>query len=170
MSWIQSLVLFCFLFGSDPCPVTQVHTGDLLMWYMGDEVALFEENGGRKDRRLLQQADGTASMEKIADWMVNDKLDAVAVDLTLRPAERERKAFYERENGVWPNTDPKFGSARGKINVFFLKPYVVSRHLSEDGNGQPQHFPYDKFRIFGRAISNAQPWEMVDIMLSRQSI
>lgn len=50
-----------------------------------------------------------------------------------------------------------------------IKPYIVSRYMDEN-TGAPQHFPMDKFRIFGKAISNAQPYEMLDIMLSRQAI
>lgn len=49
-----------------------------------------------------------------------------------------------------------------------IKPYIVSRHLDENGN--PEHFPTDKARIFGKAISNAMPWEKVDICISRQAL
>lgn len=44
----------------------------------------------------------------------------------------------------------------------------LSRHLDVSGN--PEHFPTDKARIFAKAISNAMPWEKVDIMISRQSL
>jgi hypothetical protein len=33
-----------------------------------------------------------------------------------------------------------------------------------------QHFPADKARIFAKAISNAMPFEKLDIMISRQSL
>jgi hypothetical protein len=49
-----------------------------------------------------------------------------------------------------------------------IKPYIVSRHLDENGN--PEHFPTDKARIFAKAISNAMPWEKVDICISRQAL
>ena len=49
-----------------------------------------------------------------------------------------------------------------------IKPYIVSRHVDE--TGMPEHFPADKARIFAKAISNAQPFEQVDIMISRQSL
>lgn len=51
-----------------------------------------------------------------------------------------------------------------------IKPYIVSRFPIREGGTCSQHFPMDKMRVFGKAISNAQPFEMVDIMLSRQSI
>lgn len=56
----------------------------------------------------------------------------------------------------------------GKVHIARIKPYIVSRHLDVGGN--PEHFPTDKARIFAKAISNAMPWEQVDIMISRQSL
>jgi hypothetical protein len=45
----------------------------------------------------------------------------------------------------------------------------VSRHMNTNSPGA-QHFPADKARIFAKAISNALPYEKVDIMISRQSL
>ena len=75
--------------------------------------------------------------------------------------------YYERGNGNYPanGTD---GKHVGKIFTARIKPYIVSRYL--DANGVPEHFPCDKARIFARAISNAMPWEKVDICISRQAI
>jgi hypothetical protein len=56
----------------------------------------------------------------------------------------------------------------GKIHVARIKPYIVSRHM--DNAGSVQHFPTDKARIFARAISNAMPWEKVDIAIHRQAL
>ena len=50
-----------------------------------------------------------------------------------------------------------------------IKPYIVSRHM-DNVTDQPQHFPADKARIFAKAISNAMPFEKLDIMISRQSL
>jgi hypothetical protein len=41
--------------------------------------------------------------------------------------------------------------------------------MSKDSR-MAQHFPADKARIFAKAISNALPYEKVDIMISRQSL
>jgi len=76
--------------------------------------------------------------------------------------DKMRQTYYAKGNG---NYD---GKNQGKVYVAMIKPYVISRHL--DQNRCPEHFPCDKARIFGRAISNARPYEMVDIMLSRQSL
>ena len=141
------------------------------MFYLEDEVDLFEENGGRKDRKLLQLDDtGAPSYGKIAAWMgdsssgLSDALKTPA----LSRAVKDRKNYYDRGNGNFasgPN-----GRVQGKINVFRVKPYIVSCHPDPRANGHPQHFPYDKFRVFGKAISNASPFEQLDVMLSRQSI
>jgi hypothetical protein len=57
----------------------------------------------------------------------------------------------------------------GKTDVAKIKPYICSKY-KKHGSEMRQHFPCDKYRIFGRAISNALPYEMLDIVLSRQSI
>lgn len=45
------------------------------MFYWGDdEVHLFEENGGRKDRSIMQQADGSLSLAKITAWSSKDEM------------------------------------------------------------------------------------------------
>jgi hypothetical protein len=75
--------------------------------------------------------------------------------------------YYERGNGNYGAT-PSDQKQVGKIFTARLKPYIVSRHLDKYGN--PEHFPADKARIFARAISNAMPWEKVDIAISRQAL
>jgi hypothetical protein len=75
--------------------------------------------------------------------------------------------FYEKGNGNYAATATD-GKHVGKIHVARIKPYIVSRHMDLAGN--VQHFPTDKARIFARAISNAMPWEKVDIAISRQAL
>jgi hypothetical protein len=75
--------------------------------------------------------------------------------------------FYERGNGNYAATATDAKHV-GKIHTARIKPYIVSRYL--DVNGNPEHFPTDKARIFAKAISNAMPWEKVDIMISRQAL
>jgi hypothetical protein len=74
-----------------------------------------------------------------------------------------KRKYTDKRNGVFPTTSEQMGSGTsGKTDVAKIKPYILSHH--------EQHFPMDKRRIFGRALSNAQPYEMMDIVLSRQSI
>ena len=82
--------------------------------------------------------------------------------------ERLRKNYAERENGNYPAT-PTENKYVGKMHVARIKPYIVSKHI-DDITREPQHFPADKARIFAKAISNAMPFEKLDIMISRQSL
>ena len=145
-----------------------VHTNDLLMFYFNEEVDLFENNGSRKHRSIT----GTAAPD--VQTMLNYLNDGVATAISIAPVpehaiehtdkERLRRNYYDRANGNFNPSKPD-----QKINIFSIKPYIVSSH-SETGTVEKQYFPSDKARIFGRAISNAQPFEMVDIQLSRQAI
>lgn len=53
----------------------QVHTNDLLMFYWGDEVELFEENGGRKNRSIMTNGAADVSFDKVAQWVQNDLIE-----------------------------------------------------------------------------------------------
>lgn len=143
------------------------------MFYWGDdEVDLFEENGGRRDRSIMQKgmAGGAGSQyevsfAKVTGWVASD-----AIDYKRQGASQgvtDRRNYYNRGNGVYK--DGPDGSHKGKCNVAMIKPYIISRYPDPNTNSA-QHFPMDKNRIFGKAISNAQPFEMLDIMLSRQAI
>jgi hypothetical protein len=143
-----------------------VHTNDPLMWYWEFERKFFVEDGTRKKRSDVDQ-DWTEDEDcDLTQAMMDHLLDNVvgaaagATDSDGR-AVKQRKTFYAQGQGTYSKTATR-PSSTGKIDVAMLKPYLIS------GNGD--HFPRDKIRIFGKAISNAQPYEMVDIMLSRQSI
>jgi hypothetical protein len=134
------------------------------MFYWDTETSLFHENGGRKDRQMLMQdAPGgnfNMSFTKFGQW-ISQK------EAPLNETTKDRKNYYDRGNGNYVNAGS--GNAKGKMHVALIKPYMVSAFTDHE-NGGAQHFPMDKFRVFGKAISNAQPFEMVDIMLSRQAI
>jgi hypothetical protein len=133
----------------------QVHTNDLLMFYWEDEYDLFEDDGSRKDRAKIQ-ADPF-------NWIKNGSTKEVTDRAT-----RERRDYYGMQNGIYKNGPD--GSHSGKKSVAMIKPYIVSKYVDLNDSTSIQHFPLDKCRIFGKAISNAQPFEMLDIMLSRQAI
>ena len=149
----------------------QVHTNDLLMFYWDCELDLFDENGGRKDRRILSMDNDPTqpSFEKLAMWMTDDTLaKSIVPSNTMNKNTKERQAYYARQQGTYPANGPH-GPMKGKINVAYIKPYITSSY-PDPVTGGPQHFPMDRCRVFGKAISNAQPFEPVDIMLSRQAI
>jgi hypothetical protein len=124
-----------------------VHTNDVLMFYFDDEAGFFEEDGGRIKREgNFLNAKFTDDM---ASFLLNDKI------ATVSDSAGKRKRYHDMGQGTYPGVS-------GKIDVARIKPYLHSKF--------GQDFPCDRRRIFGRAISNAQPFEMVDIVLSRQSI
>jgi hypothetical protein len=45
-----------------------------MVYWGDDEVDLFEENGGRKDRSIMQNLDGTLSLEKVTGWTAKDEI------------------------------------------------------------------------------------------------
>jgi hypothetical protein len=109
-------------------------------------------------------------MQKVIDWVKDGKLNHSAVDSAPKGQDRLRAAYYARENGNYPAT-PTENKYVGKIHVARIKPYIVSRHAEPGAIGNLiQHFPADKARIFAKAISNAMPFEKLDIMISRQSL
>lgn len=156
----------------------QVHTGDLLMFYLDSELSLFDEDGGRKDRKHLLDNNqlipgGNVNWQHVISWMNDDKIPDAgsAMDGPFKRQRTERKEYHEMQNGNFakgPN-----GPITGKVGIFRIKPYRVSRYpdmtKSTGGTIVPQHFPCDACRIFGRALSNARPYDFVDVQLSRQS-
>ena len=70
----------------------QIHTNDLLCFYWDDELDLFEENGGRKDRSLFEDGDDHKTTQKFLNYIFNDKCPGIT--LTMTKAMKERQAFY----------------------------------------------------------------------------
>ena len=107
-------------------------------------------------------------IEKVVDWVCHMRLQNVAQNNEPTGQTKLRKDFFERGNGNYLAT-PTDGKHVGKVQIARIKPYIVSRHLDATNNS-PEHFPADKARIFARAISNAMPFEKVDIAISRQAL
>jgi hypothetical protein len=142
-----------------------VHTNDLLMFYWDHERHLFEDDGRRKDRKILM-TNGPLDEDKIWDFVHDLKLKNTVPTNALTTRDIERKTFQEKGNGTYAS-EKSNNSPSGKICVAKIKPYLQSKHKDDYGT---QMFPLDKNRIFAKALSNAQAYEMLDIMLSRQSI
>lgn len=146
------------------------------MFYFDDEAELFEENGGRIDRTTyLQNGSHMPNMGAIAEYLVKGQLTAPAQPVSggkFDMTTGNRFRYHEKENGNFLRTPN--GQVHGKQNIFRVKPYIVSRYPDEFSAGKgaivPQHFPVDRSRIFARAISNARPFDFLDIQLSKQAI
>jgi hypothetical protein len=91
--------------------INQVHTNDLLMFYWDSERAFFEENGGRKDRNILQRRDGTVSMVLVSEFVHANKLtQAYDNNWSDSSGAKLRHAYYERGQGTYPTTSGNPGT------------------------------------------------------------
>lgn len=149
----------------------QIHTNDLLMFYFDDELPFFRDDGSRVDRgdftmQFDTQDHANATWRTISGYLCDGDVPGATNSRTgLTQAETQRKNYHDRGNGNYP------GQAPQKVQTAKIKPYIVSAFADvRAGVSGVQHFPCDKARIFGKALSNAQPFENVDIMLGRQSI
>lgn len=123
--------------------------GDDVQWYFEFEDVCFKDNGERNDRvNFIDSAAPTYSKycTTVNGLRNNKKNDAL---------ENRRKSYFDMQNG-------NFGAqSNGKIHV--ARPKVFFKNQLN-----PRIF--DQMRIFGKAVSNARPYEMVDIMICRQSL
>ena len=127
-----------------------IDAGDKVQWYWDCETNCFDAQG----RRYGPVADQRS--EDMTRFLQNH-----AKDLTQDSA--RRKAFYDRGNGVFTNSQTD-GTVtyNGKKEVAFpksVKPRV-------DGSSAI----FDDMRGFGKAVSGARPWEPFDIFIFRQSM
>ena len=127
-----------------------VDAGDAIQWYWGIETNCFDSEG-----RRLDPISGRRS-EDVSIFLSRNEQN-----LTLDSA--RRKAFYERGNGVYTNSQTD-GTVRfnGKVETPFPK------SLKNRKGGKK--VPGDYIRVFGKALSSARPFEMFDIMIARQSL
>ncbi len=127
-----------------------VDTGDIIQWYWEAETNCFDQDGRRHDPIAGERSEDITAF-----------LQGHSKDLALDSA--RRKAFYERGNGVYTNSQTD-GTVRynGKREVAFPKALKPRR------NGQKAIG--DGMRAFGRAVSGARPFEPFDILIGRQSM
>jgi hypothetical protein len=128
----------------------EVDTGDIIQWYWSAETNCFDANGKRFDPIAESRSQG------VSKWLqLNDRTSSA--DST------KRKAFYERGNGVFTNSQTD-GTVvyNAKKEVAFPK----SLRIGRDGSFRLA----DRMRVFARAMSGARPYEMLDIQIGRQSM
>eukprot|EP00961_Rhodomonas_salina_P302329 3940804-Rhodomonas_salina.4 len=78
------------------------------------------------------------------------------LQLPQDPDAKRRKMMADRQNGNWPKE-----GVVGKSFIAYPKPFSLS-----DSNNHLM----DKLRVFGKAVSNARPFDKVDILICTQSI
>lgn len=67
---------------------------------------------------------------------------------------KRRKIHFEKELGNFPNTV-------GKQNIFLVKPTSIHDIMQ---------YPGDLCRVFGKALSNARPYDKVDLVIGSQAM
>ena len=123
----------------------EIDPGDEIQWYWEAETSCFDAKGRRYDPIADQRSQGITLF-----------LQAHHQELSRDGA--RRKVAQERGNGILEDGST-FG---GKREVAFPKAVKAAR----DGKIRIA----DNLRKFGRAITGAGPFEMVDIQISRQSM
>lgn len=132
----------------------EVDTGDIMQWYWSAETNCFDSNGKRHDPIAESRSQGVSMWLQLND----SNCRSSSADNNTR-----RKAFYERGNGVFTNSQTD-GTVvyNAKKEVAFPKSLRVGR----DGSLRLA----DRMRVFARAMSGARPYEMLDIQIGRQSM
>jgi hypothetical protein len=128
----------------------EIDTGDMIQWYWSAETNCFDTNGRRHD-----------PLDTIRSQDVNAFLAGHGRDLSRDSL--KRKAVQERGNGVFSGSMPDGNvTYNGKTEVAFPK----SIRPRKDG----VIVIGDKMRVFARAMSGGRPFEMVDVLIMRQSM
>lgn len=68
---------------------------------------------------------------------------------------KRRKVHFEKELGNYPN------NTTGKKNFFLVKPTCINDIMQ---------YPGDLCRVFGKALSNARPYDKVDLVIGSQAM
>lgn len=128
----------------------EIDTGDIIQWYWSAETNCFDANGKRLDPIQEQRSQG------VTKWLQDNA--------RIGSAETSRrKAFHERGNGVFTNSN-----SDGTVEFNAKKEVAFPKSLRPGRDGM--YRLGDRMRIFGRAMSGGKPYEMVDIMICRQSM
>lgn len=131
-----------------------IQGGDMVQWYWDVEAPCFTSTGVRNKERIK----GSEGLSPTTHEDVDLFLTSHSLDVGERD-ERRRK-YFDRGNGNF--SAPAFdGTTVGKTRVALPKPF---RYQDDDES------VYDRMRVFGRAVSSARKFEMVDIMICRQSM
>jgi hypothetical protein len=139
-----------------------MQTGDPVMFYLPREETMFEEDGVRPTEMYPTEADPMSNPMRLQEdgtikkFTYRQVKDFVDHRCSVHKSSRTSKAqFMKNLNGFELG-----GNANAaKSEVARIKPFYYKN--ASDG---------DYERVFARVISPAEPYEMVDIMMSRQSL
>ncbi len=126
----------------------EVQTGDLLQWYWPFEQDCFRADGQRKPVPTFTDTAGNAVIDMLVDPGAHNPTSSVMVGRDAQV----RKDFR----------DQQYGTRRGEDKaVPLVKPYIPFDDETR---------VYDWYRVIGRALAPARPFEELDMQISRQSV
>ena len=147
-----------------------MHTGDRVMWYLTKaEKAMFEQDGKRinkgKSGRITNPMEIKDGEDNVRHFTYTDvqtfvkqiRDDAAAANGGKKPTQMETSKNRYHQNLI--GVDLGDSSASAKNEIALIKPFF--HRNASDGDFE---------RVFAVCISPAGPFEMVDIMISRQSL
>jgi hypothetical protein len=133
-----------------------MQTGDRVMWYLAkSETGMFDSVGIR-----IHDKDNTNPMKLDAIKQVQP-FDYQAVSTFIQNTKKSGSGFKKDEKAKFNLQRNGFdlGGKQTKMNIALIKPF----HYKNASQG-------DYERVFATCISPADKYEMVDIMISRQSL
>ena len=133
----------------------EVSTGDPIQWYWTFEEDCFRDDGSRKHFKELDE-DGEEVKDFTGDDPKTDHNPKVAPKPSSDPS--KRREFNDRQFGTQAHSLMPSDKAK---NVARIKTYVKDENCPRI---------YDQMRVFAKAINCARPYELLDIMICRQSM
>jgi hypothetical protein len=121
----------------------QIYCGDVLQWYWDGEENFFERETGERKKET---------------YSFDDCKMVMRGSMFFDGSTENRKRKHGESNGLW-----KTNNIEAKINTAYVKPYV-------EPSDHKKGIIFDKQRVFCKALCDARPFDMVDIMISRQSL
>lgn len=158
-----------------------IRTGDMVMVYCDDiEGWCFDDSGDRVQgiKKLLQDAisnpnEFKVTVEYVKRCMEDKRTIVPGVNDKVKPWDAANNKFPDdavTERGkTWRRSFHEKrvkGFDRSKKTMFTIKPWAPSRLMAASDDDVYA----DRFRVIGRAMSNADPYEPIDILLSRQGL
>ena len=127
-----------------------IQAGDPIQWYWDGERPCFDRNGKRIPDRIVASAGRSITSEDVERFLKRS--------VTQEEEDLKRRKYYERGNGTYSMPE---GNTTGKARVAYPKPFRYQDEFERVG---------DRIRVFGKALTSARAYEMVDVMISRQSL
>jgi hypothetical protein len=136
-----------------------MRTGDRVQWYFYFEKGFFESDGKRIKADLDDHVHDMAHERR--QWPNEiTKSDNDPYRMSRYIHAMQQNAVYDVNHVM--NKNKRIDYTIGKIGAASIKPYFEAYGLDE--------YPLDRIRVFAKAVSNARPYDNVDIIICTQCI